>query len=110
MKNKLLIYMFYITIIFLVGAAVLFNFNKEKDDNKIVLAEVAHTVFYAPMYVAIENDYFKDYGIDVDLILTSGADKVTAALLSGDAQIGLSGSEATIYVYNGGEKDYLKTE
>ncbi len=45
----------------------------------------------------------------VDLILTSGADKVTAALLSGDAQIGLSGSEATIYVYNGGEKDYLKT-
>ena len=109
MKNKLLIYMFYITIIFLVGAAVLFNFNKEKDDNKIVLAEVAHTVFYAPMYVAIENDYFKDYGIDVDLILTSGADKVTAALLSGDAQIGLSGSEATIYVYNGGEKDYLKT-
>lgn len=109
MKNKLLIYIFYITIIFLVGAAVLFNFNKEKDDNKIVLAEVAHTVFYAPMYVAIENDYFKDYGIDVDLILTSGADKVTAALLSGDAQIGLSGSEATIYVYNGGEKDYLKT-
>lgn len=109
MKNKLLFYIGCIVIIFLIGASVLFDFNKDNDDNKIVLAEVAHTVFYAPMYVAIENDYFKDYGIDVDLILTSGADKVTAALLSGDAQIGLSGSEATIYVFNGGEKDYLKT-
>ena len=61
------------------------------------------------MYVAIEEGYFEDVGIDIDLILTSGADKVTAAVLSGDAQIGFSGSEATIYVYNGGEKDYLKT-
>ena len=109
MKNKLVFYIGCIVIIFLIGASVLFDFNKDNDDNKIVLAEVAHTVFYAPMYVAIEKDYFKDYGIDVDLILTSGADKVTAALLSGDAQIGLSGSEATIYVFNGCEKDYLKT-
>ena len=61
------------------------------------------------MYVAIEKDYFKDYGIDLELILTSGADKVTAAVLSGDADIAFCGSEATIYVYNGGEKDYLKT-
>lgn len=109
MKNKLLFRLIFIIFIFLVGTFVLFNFNNKNDQNKVVLAEVAHTVFYAPMYVAIENGYFKDYGIDLDLILTSGADKVTAALLSGDAQIGLSGSEATIYVYNGGEKDYLKT-
>ena len=73
------------------------------------LAEVAHTVFYAPMYVAIEEDFFEDEGIDINLVLTSGADKVTAAVLSGDAQIGFSGSEATIYVYNAGEKDYLRT-
>lgn len=109
MKNKLVFYIGCIVIIFLMGASVLFDFNNVKNDNKIVLAEVAHTVFYAPMYVAIENGYFEDYGYDIDLILTSGADKVTAALLSGDAQIGLSGSEATIYVYNAGEKDYLKT-
>ena len=109
MRKKLLIYIAYIVLIFLIGASVLLDFNSKKNNKKLVLAEVAHTVFYAPMYVAIENNYFKDYGIDVDLILTSGADKVTAALLSGDAQIGLSGSEATIYVYNGGEKDYLKT-
>ena len=68
MKNKLVFYIGCIVIIFLIGASVLFDFNKDNDDNKIVLAEVAHTVFYAPMYVAIEKDYFKDYGIDVDLI------------------------------------------
>ena len=112
MRNKRFLYVMYILIIFIIASSVLFSCNKEENNKKlekITLAEVAHTVFYAPMYVAIEEGYFKDYGIDINLILTSGADKVTAALLSNDADIGLSGSEATIYVYNGGEKNYLKT-
>ena len=74
MRKKLFIYIAYIVLIFLIGASILFDFNSKKNNKKLVLAEVAHTVFYAPMYVAIENNYFKDYGIDVDLILTSGAD------------------------------------
>ena len=110
MNKKVFMYLFGVIIIFIIACSVLFNNKKEdKKLEKITLAEVAHTVFYAPMYVAIEERYFEDVGIDIDLILTSGADKVTAAVLSGDAQIGFSGSEATIYVYNGGEKDYLKT-
>lgn len=110
MNKKVFMYLFGVIIIFIIACSVLFNNKKEnKKLEKITLAEVAHTVFYAPMYVAIEEGYFEDVGIDIDLILTSGADKVTAAVLSGDAQIGFSGSEATIYVYNGGEKDYLKT-
>lgn len=111
MKKKIFIYVLCGILIFLLASLVLFDFNKqEKSKNtKVTLAEVAHTIFYAPQYVAIEKGYFEKYGIDIDLILTSGADKVTAALLSGDADIGFSGSEATIYVYNGGEKDYLKT-
>ena len=110
MNKKVFMYLFGVIIIFIIACSVLFNNKKEdKKLDKITLAEVAHTVFYAPMYVAIEEGYFEDVGIDIDLILTSGADKVTAAVLSGDAQIGFSGSEATIYVYNGGEKDYLKT-
>ena len=83
-----------------------------KDDNKlkkVVVAEVTHSVFYAPQYAAIANGYFEEEGLDIELILTSGADNVMAAVLSGDVNIGLSGSEATIYVYNGGEKDYIKT-
>ena len=112
MKRKLFVYLLCLVLIFIIGASSLFDFNRKnevKELKKITLAEVAHTIFYAPMYIAIEKDYFKDYGIDLELILTSGADKVTAAVLSGDADIAFCGSEATIYVYNGGEKDYLKT-
>ncbi len=109
--KKIIIYIVSGIIVLVLALAVFLNFNKsdKKDTTKVTLAEVAHTIFYAPQYVAIEKGYFKDYGIDIDLVLTSGADKVTAAVLSGDADIGFSGSEATIYVYNGGEKDYLKT-
>ena len=112
MKKRIFVYVLCIMAIFIVATSTLFSLNKDKKDtklDKVTLAEVAHTVFYAPMYVAIEKGYFKEYGIDVNLILTNGADKVTAAVLSGDADIGFCGSEATIYVYNGGEKDYLKT-
>ncbi len=110
--KKTIIYIGVILVIFLVACAVLFNFNK-KDDSKdletVRLAEVAHSIFYAPMYVAIEKGYFEDVGIDIELSLANGADKVSAAVLAGDADVGFAGSEATIYVYNGGEKDYLKT-
>ena len=110
--KKTIIYIVAILVIFALACAVLFNFNK-KDDSKdletVRLAEVAHSIFYAPMYVAIEEGYFDSVGIDIELSLANGADKVSAAVLSGDADIGFAGSEATIYVYNGGEKDYLKT-
>lgn len=76
---------------------------------KLKLLRLAHSIFYAPQYVALHNGYFEEVGLDVEIILASGADKVTAAVLSGDVDIGFSGSEATIYVFNQGEKDYLKT-
>ena len=82
--------------------------NNSKDDLiKITVAEVAHSIFYAPMYVADSLGYFEEEGIDADIILTSGADAVAASVMSGDAQIGFCGSEQSIYIYNGGEKDYL---
>lgn len=74
--------------------------------NKITIAEVTHSIFYAPQYVALELGYFQEEGLDVSLILASGADKTMAALLSKDAQIGLMGPEASIFVYNGGQTNY----
>lgn len=72
----------------------------------LVLSEVAHSVFYAPQYAAIELGYFKDQGIDLTLVNGAGADKVMTSLISGDAQIGFMGSEASIYVYQEGSQDY----
>lgn len=99
-----------ILLLIIIVGFISFSFMKKdnKNNKKIRLAEVTHSIFYTPLYVAIENGYFKDNGIDLELILTSGADKVSAAVLSGDVEIGLAGAESAIYIYNGGEKDYLK--
>lgn len=80
--------------------------TSEGSNTKVVLNEVAHSIFYAPMYVAIENDYFAEEGIDLELVTGFGADKVMTALISGEAQIGFMGSEASIYAYNEGANDY----
>lgn len=99
-------------IVLFVLCLILICFYTSKENNNLTtvkVAEVTHSVFYAPQYVAIEKGFFKEEGLDIELTLTSGADNVMAAVLSKDADIGLSGSEATIYVYNKGEKDYIKT-
>ena len=109
MKKNLTTILAIITIVF-ISLMVLIKPNKKEDKlTTVKVAEVAHSIFYAPQYAAINNGYFEDYGIDIDLTLASGADKVIAAVLSNDVNIGFSGIEATIYVYNGGEQDYLKT-
>ena len=72
----------------------------------VVLNEVAHSIFYAPQYAAIELGYFEDEGLDLKLVNGAGADKVMTALISGDADIGFMGSEASIYVYQQGSDDY----
>lgn len=81
--------------------------KKEKTNSKkIVLNEVAHSIFYAPQYVAIELGYFKDEGIELVLETGFGADKTMTALISGNADIGFMGSESSIYAYVEGAGDY----
>jgi len=94
----------------LIGMITFICFTGKKEENdlrKIRVAEVTHSPFYTPFYVAIENGYFKEEGLDIELVLTPGADKVSAAVLSNDVEIGFAGPEASIYVYNGGEEDYI---
>lgn len=81
--------------------------EKEKVLTKVTLNEVAHSIFYAPMYIAIEEGYFKDEGIDLTLVTGFGADKTMTAVLSGEADIGFMGSEASIYTYSEGANDYV---
>ena len=82
--------------------------NNSSDDKmltKITLNEVAHSIFYAPQYVAIEEGYFKDEGLDMTLITGFGADKTMTAVISGEADIGFMGAEASIYAYQEGATD-----
>lgn len=113
MKKKIITFLSLLALILIaIGLYFVFN-NTKKDDNKdltkVKLAEVTHSAFYAPLYVAIENGYFKEAGIDLEVILTPGADKVSAAVLSNTVDIGFAGTESAIYVYQGGEEDYLVT-
>ena len=111
MKKKIIILVCFIIVLAGVLFFIINKNTKDKNDKntlkEVKVAEVAHTIFYAPAYAAISKGYFEDEGIKIDLTLTAGADKVTAAVLSGDVDVGFCGSEATIYVYNSGEKDYL---
>ena len=75
--------------------------SPQTDQTAVTLSEVAHSIFYAPQYAAIELGYFEEEGIDLTLVNAGGADKVMTSLISGDAQIGFMGSEASIYVYQG---------
>jgi len=82
------------------------SLGKETQNTKVTLNEVAHSIFYAPMYVAIEEGYFAEEGIELDLVTGFGADKTMTAVLSGEADIGFMGAEASIYTYNEGATDY----
>ena len=104
--KKIIISFIAFLVIILIAIGVL---TKKENNNlkKITVAEVAHSIFYAPMYAADSLGYFEEEGLNVDIILTSGADAVAASVMSGDTEIGFCGSEQSIYIYNGGEKDYL---
>ena len=105
MKNKkktlVCLSSFLMLLFLLVGCT-----NKKEELVKIKVAEVTHSVFYAPQYVAISQGYFKEEGLDVELMAAQGADKTMAALISGEVDIGLMGPEASIYIYNKKNKDY----
>lgn len=103
MKKKLISVLAVITIF----ASILTGCKGTGGLTEIALNEVAHSIFYAPMYVAIEKGYFEEEGLKVDLVNGLGADKTMTAVLSGDCDIGFMGAEATIYVYNEGAEDYV---
>ncbi len=98
-----------VTMLLIMAFIVIGLTGCKSNDNlvKVQLNEVAHSIFYAPQYAAIELGYFKDEGLNVELVNGLGADKTMTAVLSGEADIGFMGSEASIYVYNEGKEDYV---
>lgn len=110
MKNKKCLTL--ATAVILSATALPVTAFAEKKDNteenkliEVTLNEVAHSIFYAPQYVAIEEGYFEEEGLDLTLVTGFGADKVLTALISGEADIGFMGAEASIYAYQEGATD-----
>ncbi|MBQ9313657.1 MAG: ABC transporter substrate-binding protein [Clostridia bacterium] len=108
-----------IAIILIVGIALIISNTIAPNPNpssgnlkdsiqKITVSEVTHSVFYAPQYAAINLGFFKEEGLDIELLNGGGADKVMTAVLSNDVEIGFAGPEASIYVYNEGSSDYTQ--
>jgi len=103
MKLKIFLVLLALAAMFALTAC---NRNPDEELTTVSLSEVTRSVFYAPQYVAIELGFFADEGIHIDLVTSDGADRVMTALLSGAADIGLSGPEAAIYVWAGGRSDH----
>lgn len=97
----------FFSIIFLCFFVCSCSNKPESETFSITLNEVAHSIFYAPMYVSIENGYFSEEGIELTLVTGFGADKTMTAVLSDEANIGFMGSEASIYAYQEGANDYV---
>jgi len=109
MKKKIIVGIIFIILIIVIflGLLKLFTKNTDTELEKVKVAEVTHSIFYAPQYLADSLGYFEDEGLDVEITLASGADAVMAAVLSGDVDIGFCGTEATIYVGNKKRKPML---
>ncbi|WP_439097795.1 ABC transporter substrate-binding protein [Gottfriedia luciferensis] len=102
----------WLVILFLLVASILGGCSKDKPKDgttKVRVAEVTHSLFYAPQYVAISEGIFKKHGLDVEITTTAGGDKTMTAVLSNGADIGLVGPETTIYVYAQGANDPVKS-
>lgn len=105
-KSVLIFTMILLFMVTIVSGCTL-NKSSEKKLTKVRLSEVVHSVFYAPMYVAINKGFFKEEGLDIELSTGQGADKVMTALISNSADVGLAGPEATVYVYKQGRDNYV---
>ena len=110
MNKKILIGI--IALIVVIGTVLGFIFFPNNNTNngltKVKVSEVTRSVFYAPQYVAINNGYFEENGIEIELTTGQGADAVMTSVLANQVDIGFAGPEASIYVYNEGKEDYCQ--
>ena len=112
MKKRTITYIIAIIVLIAIIISIFVVKNKssnnESEMKTITVNEVTRSVFYAPQYVAINNGYFEENGMKIELSTGQGADAVMTAVLSGQCDIGFAGPEASIYVYNEGKEDYTQ--
>jgi NitT/TauT family transport system substrate-binding protein len=105
LKKKLL--NIFLTIILIISSLGLAGCGKDRNSGlqKVRLNEVVRSTFYAPMYVALSKGFFEEEGLEIELSTGQGADKTMQQVLSGAVDIGFSGPEQVIYIYNQGRED-----
>lgn len=109
MKKRIITAVVVLIIAIAIGILAAINQTSKKQDlQTIKVNEVTRSVFYAPQYVAINNGYFKENGIDIELSTGQGADAVMTAVLANQCEIGFAGPEASIYVYKEGKEDFCQ--
>ena len=109
MKKRIIAVLCIVAVISVIIGMLVKNKNNSKEELTVInLNEVTRSVFYAPQYVAIKNNYFKEEGIKLEITTGQGADNVMTSILSGQCEVGLCGPEASIYVYNEGKEDYVQ--
>ncbi|MBQ2835871.1 MAG: ABC transporter substrate-binding protein [Clostridia bacterium] len=110
--KKIIIILIIIVVLGIAGILIYDQVTTNNVDTSdlttIQVNEVTRSVFYAPQYLAIENGYFEEEGLELELTTGQGADKVMTAVLAGQSDIGFCGPEAAIYVYNEGKEDYIE--
>ena len=109
-KKRILLIIIVILIIAIIGIITVVNKNNKNEEElqTVNVSEVTRSVFYAPQYVAINNGFFEENGIKVELTTSSGADAVMTQVLANQCEIGFAGPEASIYVYNEGKEDHTQ--
>ena len=108
-KKRILIVIIILLILFVIGILVTNKQSEDKSSLKTIhVSEVTRSVFYAPQYVAINNGYFEEKGLKIELSTGQGADAVMTSVLANQVEIGFAGPEASIYVYNEGKEDYTE--
>ena len=112
MSKRTIAYIAVILVILVIAVSI-FITRKQSENNTeqlktIKVNEVTRSVFYAPQYAAINNGYFREKGMEIELSTGQGADAVMTAVLSNQCDIGFAGPEASIYVYNEGKEDHTQ--
>ncbi len=109
--KKLIISLIVILAIIAVVIGIFASRNKSQEEatlQDVRLSEVTRSIFYAPQYVALNQGFFKDEGLNIELSTAQGADAVMTSVLANQSDIGFAGPEASIYVYNEGKEDYTE--
>lgn len=70
--------------------------REQQSLENLSLTEAMHSIYYAPQYVALHNNYFTDQGLNVHLRVAAGDAAGAGALASGQAEVSLFSAEQAV--------------